>query len=88
MIMKMVHLTACEEYLVRYGPQADADGKVFTKPDLIALTPDLVGKCVKIPSTGEIGMVYKFWFDDVGLRAQMIPKSQVEEFLKNRGGRN
>lgn len=83
-----MELRAVEEYLVKYGPQPNDPDVVITKPDLIAMTPDLSGKVVKIPSTGKLGLVYSYQFNDTGLLAQMIPKDVLMEFLKQRGTLN
>ena len=68
-----------EDYLVRYG--VDSEGNEIRKDVLIQVTPDLVGKTVKLPD-GELGVVISQEFDDVGLRVKYVPKEEIESVLK------
>ena len=68
-------------HLVKYGAQED--GKIWGKEKLKAMTPNLVGKVVKLPS-GTLALVYKMWFDNVGLRVLAVPKEEVEKAMESK----
>ena len=67
-------------YLVEYGKQEG--GEIVQKEKLMAVTPNLLGKVVKLVD-GTLGLVIKMGFDDNGLLVHSISKDQIEEAARN-----
>ena len=62
-------------YLVKYGKQEE--GEIVQKEKLKAVTPNLVGKVVKLVD-GTLALVIKMEFNENGLLVHSISKDQIE----------
>ena len=70
-------------YLVRYGTQDD--GREWTRDKLQAVTPNLVGRVVMLPTGDDtLALVIKMEFNEVGLLIHAIPKEFLEKALKEK----